>query len=70
MAQQKISIEVAGMSCSHCENTVRNLITDERGVKKIEINSTTGEVEIWGTEKMNKNQIIGAVNLSGMYSAK
>lgn len=70
MLAVKIVIKVAGMTSSHCVNTVTNLITDERGVKEIQVFLTKGIVEITGDERINRLQILNAINLSGVYHAQ
>lgn len=65
-----IELKVEGMSCEHCKKTVTNLLVDERGVKEVEVNLVTGLVAITGDEKMNEQQLINAVNYSGIYKAQ
>lgn len=70
MSIQNFTIKITGMSCTHCVNTVRNLVTDERGVQDLEISLETGTLKVIGNEKMNRDQIVNAINLSGMYHAE
>ena len=65
----EIKLVVKGMSCSHCSTTVKNLLIDERGVNSVTVDLPTGKVQVTGSEKMQMNSLIAAVNLSGIYSA-
>ena len=65
-----LELSVSGMSCEHCVNTVKNLIVDERGVKEVSIDLAKGLVTVTGDGKLNRNQLVEAINLSGVYEAK
>ena len=67
---KKLAISVSGMSCEHCTQTVKNLVIDERGVKEVDVDLSSKMVTIQGDEKLNRAQIVAAINLSGIYQAK
>lgn len=70
MENQHVTIKITGMTCSHCVNTVKNLVQDERGVQSLNISLESGELKIYGDKKMNRDQIVKAINLSGVYHAE
>ena len=70
MEKQQFSIKVSGMTCEHCVNTVKNLVEDERGIEFVKITLATGELIVSGNQKMNRAQIVNAINLSGIYNAE
>ncbi len=69
MGFTEINLGIRGMSSEHCAATIKNLIIDERSVKKVAVSLKNHSVTIHGSEGMRKEQIINAVNLSGTYSA-
>ena len=70
MEKDKINILVKGILDKIHATVVHNLIVDERGVEKITIIHESGKVIVEGTFKMNRDQILNAVNLSGIYHAE
>ena len=70
MEKDKINIQVKGILDQIHATIVHNLIIDERGVEKITIIQEEGQVIVDGTFKMNRDQIVNAVNLSGVYHAE
>ncbi|CFX41334.1 Copper ion binding protein [Syntrophomonas zehnderi OL-4] len=41
-----ITIKVGGMSCSHCEQSVKTALGSLAGVKKVEVELSSGQVTI------------------------
>ncbi|MFT6715502.1 MAG: copper chaperone CopZ [Saprospiraceae bacterium] len=70
MSATTINLKISGMSCEHCASTVKNLIRDERGVETVEVSLENKTVEVHGKDGMNKEYIVNAVNLSGVYHAQ
>ncbi len=70
MEADKINIQVTGIGDKTHATVVHNLIIDERGVEKISVIQESGKVIVEGTFKMNRDQILNAVNLSGVYHAE
>lgn len=66
----EIELTVSGMSCDHCAKTVQNLLIDERGVTEVSVDLKSGNVVVKGDSKTNRNQLISAINLSGVYQAQ
>lgn len=70
MSTRTIYLKISGMTCDHCATTVGNLIRDERAVESVNVILDEKTAEVRGKETMNKDHIINAVNLSGVYHAQ
>jgi copper chaperone CopZ len=71
MAEKRIILDIEGMSCAHCKNTVRNAIKDVKGVLKAEVDlaNHTANVE-FEDELTSYERIVDAVNSTGVYRVK
>jgi copper chaperone len=71
MAEKRIILDVEGMSCVHCKNTVRNALKDVKGVLKAEVDlaNHTAHVE-FDDELTAYERIVDAVNSTGVYRVK
>ena len=47
--KESLSLQVGGMTCSHCKESVKNAVYSCEGVKEASINLQNGEVIIKGT---------------------
>ena len=47
-------IKIKGMVCSGCENRVKNVLKELRGVKEVEANHNKGEVKITSSDRLDK----------------
>lgn len=59
----KWTIEVKGMNCNHCKNSVEKAISEIKGVENVEINLANGQTTIYG--QTDKVAIINAVESLG-----
>lgn len=70
MALQEIEIPVTGMSCGHCERSVKNAITELDGILAVEVSHLTGIATVrFDDTKVTDEQIRAAVNETGIYTA-
>ncbi|HEU4719272.1 MAG TPA: cation transporter [Bacteroidia bacterium] len=69
MAEKKITLRIAGMTCGHCAKTVSSAITELDGVKEADVDPATGMAEVvFDDEKVSEAQIRKAVNETEVYS--
>lgn len=70
MPIQKTEITVTGMSCGHCERSVKDAISELDGITGVNITLATGKTEVeFDDAKVSVQQIKNAVNETGIYSA-
>ena len=70
MSDKKINLEITGMSCAHCKNTVENSIKDLEGVKEVNVSLNPAFADVvFDEEKINAEKIIEAVNATVVYQA-
>ncbi|HWS49643.1 MAG TPA: heavy metal-associated domain-containing protein [Microbacterium sp.] len=60
--------QVTGMTCSHCEMSVREEVTRIAGVEDIQVSAQTGRLAVTGSADIDDAQILAAVEEAG-YSA-
>ena len=60
--------QVSGMSCGHCEMSIREEVSQIAGVEDIEVNAQTGKLAVTGTDAVDDAQVLAAVEEAG-YSA-
>lgn len=61
------TFDVTGMSCGHCENAIREEVTELKGVSNINVDAKTGLLEVTfeaGSEASDA-EIIAAVDEAG-----
>ncbi|BBZ07744.1 MULTISPECIES: heavy-metal-associated domain-containing protein [Mycolicibacterium] len=59
---------VTGMTCGHCELSVREEVSEVAGVQDIEVSATTGTLIVTSSGPVDDAQILRAVDEAG-YSA-
>ena len=59
---------VTGMTCGHCELSVREEVSGIAGVQDIEVSATTGTLIVTSDGPVDEAQILAAVDEAG-YSA-
>jgi copper chaperone len=69
--EKRLVLDIEGMTCVHCKNTVRNAIKDVKGVLKSEVDlkNHTAHVE-FEDELTSYERIVDAVNSTGIYKVK
>lgn len=60
--------QVTGMTCGHCEISIRKEVGEIIGVKEIQVNAQTGKLVVTGGGEIGDVQVLAAVEEAG-YSA-
>lgn len=63
-----ITYTVTGMSCGHCEASVRKEVGGIAGIRDIEVSAKTGALSVTSDDSVDDAQVIAAVAEAG-YSA-
>ncbi|CAN7303050.1 heavy metal-associated domain-containing protein [Mycolicibacterium hippocampi] len=63
-----ITYAVTGMTCGHCELSVREEVSEVAGVEDVEVSATTGTLIVTSSGLVDDSQILHAVDEAG-YSA-
>lgn len=59
---------VTGMTCGHCESSVREEVEQIAGIEDIQVNAQTGKLEVSGAGPIDDAAVLAAVVEAG-YSA-
>lgn len=62
---QSQTLQVDGMTCGHCEASVREEIAELPGVVSVEADHTTGQVVVTSTEPLDRAALAAAVDEAG-----
>jgi len=57
--------QVIGMTCGHCEMSVREEVSTVPGVQEIQVSAQTGKLVITSTEQVDDAAVISAVDEAG-----
>lgn len=60
-----LEFQVTGMTCGHCETSVREEVSEVAGVQGLEISAATGKLTVTGTEELDSAAVIAAVTEAG-----
>lgn len=60
--------QVTGMTCGHCEMSVREEVGQIAGVEDIQVSAQTGKLVVTGPDALDDAQVLVAVEEAG-YSA-
>jgi len=60
--------QVTGMTCGHCEMSIREEVGQIKGVEGIEVSAQTGKLAVTASEVIDDAQVVAAVEEAG-YSA-
>ncbi|MDF2508654.1 MAG: heavy metal transporter [Microbacterium sp.] len=60
--------QVTGMTCGHCEMSIREEVAEVPGVEDIQVSAQTGVLLVTGSDSLDDAQILAAVAEAG-YSA-
>ena len=61
----KLVLNVEGMSCMHCENAVKNAVSQINGVNSVEASFEKKEVIVEYAGDLNIDQVCGAITEEG-----
>ncbi|MBP2217099.1 heavy-metal-associated domain-containing protein [Arthrobacter sp. CAN_C5] len=57
--------QVTGMTCGHCEMSIREEVAEVSGVDSIEVSHQTGKLVVSGNESVEESAVIKAVEEAG-----
>jgi copper chaperone CopZ len=57
--------QVTGMTCGHCEMSIREEVSTVPGVQEIQVSAQTGKLVITTTEEVDDAAVITAVDEAG-----
>jgi copper chaperone CopZ len=67
---QTTEYQVTGMSCGHCEASVRSEIAKLAGVEQIEVSAATGRLVVRAAAPLSDGDVIAAVDEAGYEAAR
>ena len=65
-----IEYRVIGMSCGHCEQSVRDELAAVPGVEHIEVNAATGTLVVHATAPIDDAAVLAAVDEAGYHAER
>jgi copper chaperone len=68
MSTTTTEYQVTGMTCGHCEMSVREEVNAVPGVQDIEVNAQTGKLVVTSAAPVDDDAVLAAVDEAG-YSA-
>lgn len=57
--------QVSGMTCGHCEASVREEVSVLAGVHEVEVDASTGVLVVKATQDVPTSQVLAAVEEAG-----
>lgn len=60
--------KVTGMTCGHCEMSIREEVSEVAGVESIDVSAQTGKLVVSGEGQIDDAEVLAAVEEAG-YSA-
>lgn len=56
---------VTGMTCGHCEMSVREEVSEIPGVENVDVSHTTGKLTITSADALDVDAVVAAVDEAG-----
>ncbi|WP_282856887.1 heavy-metal-associated domain-containing protein [Pseudoclavibacter helvolus] len=60
-----IEYKVTGMTCGHCESSIREEVTEVSGVENIVVSAQTGQLIVSGATDLDDAKVLAAVEEAG-----
>jgi len=57
--------QVKGMTCGHCEMSVREEVSEVPGVEDVEVSAQTGKLVVTGSGEIDDAKVLAAVEEAG-----
>jgi len=57
--------QVTGMTCGHCEMSVREEVSEVPGVEEIQVSAQTGKLVVSGSGEIDDAKVLAAVEEAG-----
>ena len=71
MAEQKVLLEIQGMTCEGCSQTIEHSLKGEQGIREVHIDWCCGFGDItFDREKTDAERVLGNPVFQGEYRAK
>jgi mercuric reductase len=71
MKEEKLSIEITGMTCDHCAVSIDRMLEQKNGIVSKKVNYPSGKGDItFNSDVISKDDIIGTINQTPNYRAK
>ena len=61
---------VTGMTCGHCEASVREEVSEIAGIEDIQVSAETGKLVVTSDDNVTDEQIIAAVTEAGYAASR
>ena len=62
--------QVTGMTCGHCEMSIREEVSTVPGVQEIQVNAQTGKLVVTSTDEVDDVAVITAVDEAGYQAVR
>lgn len=62
--------QVTGMSCGHCEMSVREEVSQIPGVEDIDVSAETGKLVVTSSAPLDDADVLNAVDEAGYHALK
>lgn len=70
MSIVEIEYQVTGMTCGHCEMSVREEVGQVPGVEQIEVSAATGKLVVTATQPLDDAAVVAAVDEAGYQAVR
>lgn len=57
--------QVTGMTCGHCEKSIREEVGEIDGVEQVDVSAATGKLVVTGAEPIDDAAVLAAVDDAG-----
>lgn len=62
--------QVTGMTCGHCEMSVREEVGQVAGVQQIDVSAQTGQLVVTASEPVDDDAVVAAVQEAGYQAVR
>ncbi|MFI2486171.1 heavy-metal-associated domain-containing protein [Promicromonospora kroppenstedtii] len=62
--------QVTGMTCGHCEMSVRGEVSRLPGVEQVDVSAATGRLVVSSAEALDEATVLAAVDEAGYQAAR
>ncbi|UKJ63412.1 cation transporter [Cellulosimicrobium cellulans] len=70
MSIVKIEYQVTGMTCGHCEMSVREEVEQVPGVTAIDVSATSGRLVVTADQPLDDAAVVAAVDEAGYQAVR
>lgn len=62
--------QVTGMTCGHCEMSVREEVSEIEGIESVEVSAKTGRLVVTSLAEIDDAKVLAAVEEAGYQAAR